>query len=181
MNTTDEVSMLAVASYHCIMCILVMSIRIELGRWESHITILECSWARSVRKLYDYSGVLLWIMSPLAGRDRTGTALYVARGGVRCSFIPCWVWRQWTCICIALHSLRFVYIEVLCWHEVEMRSTIFIYMRSIILFIWGYYLFIVYQAQYMFMEISMDKYSYHEPLFSLTRTLLYWNWCLMNL
>ena len=35
--------------------------------------------ARSVRKLYDYSGVLLWIMSPLAGRDRTGTASYVAR------------------------------------------------------------------------------------------------------
>ena len=95
------VSTLAVASYHCIMCILAMSICIEPDQWESHITIPECYWAKSVRKLYDYSGVLLWIMSPLAGRDRTDTASYVARGGVRCNFIPCWVWRQWTCICIA--------------------------------------------------------------------------------
>ena len=57
-----------------------------------------------VRKLYDYSGELLWIMSPLTSRNRTGTASYVARGGVRCNFIPCWVWRQWTwhMHCIAL-------------------------------------------------------------------------------
>ena len=62
--------------------------------------------ARSVRKSYNYSGVLLWIMSPLTSRDRTGTTSYVARGRVRCSFIPCWVWRQWTwhmhCIVIYL-------------------------------------------------------------------------------
>ena len=32
-------SILEVASYHCIMCFLVMSMCIELGRWESHITI----------------------------------------------------------------------------------------------------------------------------------------------
>jgi hypothetical protein len=70
---TYVVSILVVASYYGIICILVMSICIEPGRWESHITISECSWARSVRKLYDYSGVLLWIMSLTYGQDRTGT------------------------------------------------------------------------------------------------------------
>ena len=101
MYMADEVSILVVASYHCIMSIVVISICIEPCRWESHITIPECSRARSVRKLYDYSEVLLWIMSLTYGHDRIGTASYVALGGVRCSFIPCWVWRQWTCICIA--------------------------------------------------------------------------------
>ena len=112
-----QMSMLAVASYHCIRCILVMSICIEPGPWESHISILECSWARSVWMLYNYSRVLLWIMSLLVGCDHTDTTSYVARGGVRYSFVPCWVWRQWTCICIALHSLRFIYIEVPYWHN----------------------------------------------------------------
>jgi len=125
----------------CIMSILVMSICIEPGRWESHITIPECSRARSVKKLYDYSGVLLWIMSPLAGRNRTGTASYVARGGVRCSFIPCWVWRQWTCICIALHSLRFIYIEVLCWQK-------WIW-GALFLFIWGVLLYSYVEVVYL--------------------------------
>ena len=97
----QQMSMLAVASYHCIRCILVMSICIESGPWESHISTLECCWARSVWKLYDYSRVLLRIMSPLDGRDRTDTTSYVARGGVRYSFVPCWVWRQWTYIRIA--------------------------------------------------------------------------------
>ena len=162
----DEVSILAVASYHCIMSIVVISICIEPCRWESHITIPECSRARSVKKLYDYSGVLLWIMSPLAGRNRTGTASYVARGGVWCSFIPCWVWRQWTWICIALRSLRFIYIEVLCWHK-------WIW-GSLFLFIWVLlfysYVDIIYLLYIMFitcMKISMERYSNHEPLFSI--------------
>jgi hypothetical protein len=34
-----------------------------------------------------------------------------------------------------LHSLRFICIKVLCWHKVDIRSIVFIYMRSIILFI----------------------------------------------
>jgi hypothetical protein len=34
--------------------------------------------ARSVRKSYDYSGVLLWIMSLTYGHDRTGTTSYIA-------------------------------------------------------------------------------------------------------
>jgi len=67
----------------------IISLRHE-NFWNMHV-----HWARSVRKLYDYTGVLLWIMSPLAGRDRTGTALYVARWEIACSFIPCWVWRKW--------------------------------------------------------------------------------------
>ena len=158
--------------YSCNCIILlhhVMSICIEPSRWESHITIPESSWARLVGKLYDYSGVLLWIMSPLAGHDRTGTTLYVARGGVRCSIIPCWVWRQWTCICIAF-GLFGVYLYrgfMLAWSGYEeycfiyMSNIVFIYMRSIVLFICGYRLFIVYDAHYMFMEISLDKYSYH--------------------
>jgi len=79
-----------------------------------------------------------------------------------------------------LHSLRFICIEVLCWHEVDLRSTLFIYMRSIlfiymrsiVLFISGYRLFIVYHGHYMFMGISLDKYYYHEPLFIMTCILL---------
>ena len=47
-----------------------------------------------------------------------------------------------------LHYLKFIYIEVLCWHEVEMRS--------ITLLIYGGGLFIVYQALYFFMEILLD-------------------------
>jgi hypothetical protein len=117
----DEVSILVVASYHCIMSILVLSICIEPSLWESHITISERFRARSVRKLYNYSRVLLWIMSPLAGCDRTGTTLYVARGGVWCSFIPCWVWRQWTCICIAfaLFEVYFYWGFMLAWSRHE--------------------------------------------------------------
>jgi hypothetical protein len=86
-----------------------------------YITILECSWARSARKLYDYSGVLLWIMSLTYGHNRTGTALYVARGGVQCSFIPCWVWRQWTwymhCICTLWGLLELKFYVVMKWSE----------------------------------------------------------------
>jgi hypothetical protein len=73
-----------------------------------------------------------------------------------------------------LHFLRFICIKVLCWLEVDTRNIVFIYMRIIILFIYGYSLFIVYHAHYMFMEISMDKYYYHEPLFSMTCILLYY-------
>ena len=47
-----------------------------------------------------------------------------------------------------LHPLRFICIEVLCWHEVEMRS--------ITLLIYGGGLFIVYHALYFFMEILLD-------------------------
>jgi hypothetical protein len=79
---TYVVSILAVASYYCIMFILVMSIWLEPGRWENHITILECSWVRSVRKLYNYYRVLLWIMSLTYGHDRTSIASYFARGGI---------------------------------------------------------------------------------------------------
>ena len=131
----DEVSILVVTLYHCIMSIFVMSICIEIGRWESHITIPECSWGRSVRKLYDYSGVLLWIMSPLAGRNRTGTTSYVARGGVRCNFIPCWYGDRGHAYALHLHCFKVMCIEVLCYHEVDMRRIISIYMRSIVSFI----------------------------------------------
>ena len=174
------VSTLAVASYHCIMCILAMSICIEPGRWESHITILECSRARSVRKLYDYSGVLLWIMSPLPGRDRTSTASYIARGGVQCSCIPCWVWRQWTCICIVF-ALFWGLLVLKFYVGMKWRwGVLFFITRSITLFICGGVLFIVYHGHYMFMGISLDKYSYHEPLFIMTCILLWLNQCLIK-
>jgi len=73
-------------------------------------------------------------MSPSYGRDRTGTASYVARGGVRCSFIPCWVWRQWTChmhyICI--HGD--LYIEALdIFLDVDIRF--YVFMVEVCLFI----------------------------------------------
>jgi hypothetical protein len=54
-----------------------------------------------------------------------------------------------------LHSPRFICIEVLRWHEMEMRSIVLI-MRSITLLIYGGGLFIVYHAFYFFMEILMD-------------------------
>ena len=63
-----------------------------------------------------------------------------------------------------LHSLRVIGIEVLCCHEVEMRSILFIYRRSIILFVLWWWLFIIYNTLCFFMEISLDKYSYHESL-----------------
>ena len=56
------------------------------------------------------------------------------------------------CICT---FLRFTCIEVLCWHEVEMRSIVFI-VRSITLFTHGDGLFMVYHALYSFMEILLD-------------------------
>ena len=62
-----------------------------------------------------------------------------------------------------LHSLRIIGIEVLCCHEVEMRSIL--YMRSIVLFICGGGLFIIYNGLYFLIEITLDKYSYHKPLF----------------
>ena len=64
-----------------------------------------------------------------------------------------------------LHSLRIIGIEVLCCHEVEMWSILFIYMRRIVLFVCGRGLLIIYDALYFFTGISLDKYSYHEPLF----------------
>jgi hypothetical protein len=42
-----------------------------------------------------------------------------------------------------LHSLRIIGIEVLCCHEVETRSILFMYMRSIVLFVCGGVLFII--------------------------------------
>jgi len=50
-------------------------------------------------------------------------------------------------------------------HEASMRNIIFIYMRSIVLFICGGGLFIIYNALYFLIEITLDKYSYYEPLF----------------
>jgi hypothetical protein len=139
--------MLAVASYYYIRCILVMSMCIEPGLWESHISILECSWARSVWKLYDYSEVILWIMSPLAGRDYTGTTSYIVRGEVRCSFIPCWVWRQWTCICIAFASLSLWVLKFYVGLKVDLMS--------IVSFIRGDGLFTIYHVLY-FIKILLD-------------------------
>ena len=47
-----------------------------------------------------------------------------------------------------LHSLRIIGIEVLCCHEVEMRSILLIYMMSTVLFVCGGGLFIIYNALY---------------------------------
>jgi hypothetical protein len=151
---TYVVSILAVASYYCIMFILVMSIWLEPGRWENHITILECSWVRSVRKLYNYYRVLLWIMSLTYGHDRTSIASYFARGGIRCSFKPCWVWRQWTCICItfALFEVYWYWYFMLAWSE----DKIIAFIMSITLFVCGGGLFIVYHVVYFFMKILLD-------------------------
>jgi hypothetical protein len=179
-------SNLAVASYYCIMCILVMSICIEPGWWESHITILECSWAWSVRKLNDYSRVLLWIMLLTYDHDHTGTASYVARGGVRCSFIPCWVWRQWTCICIA-----FALFEVLCWNEVGYEEDCFYYMRSNVSFIrWGVLSYSYAEVVHLFYILSLVSlwkfcwiYNFiMNLLFIIMTSILLWlNWCLIKL
>jgi hypothetical protein len=37
--------------------------------------------SREVRNLYDYSGVLLWIISALTIHNRTGREVYVVRRG----------------------------------------------------------------------------------------------------
>jgi hypothetical protein len=55
-----------------------------------------------------------------------------------------------------LHFLRFICIEILCWHEVDMNSIIFIYTRSIVLFIYRCGLFIVYHDLNFIMEILLD-------------------------
>ena len=67
--------------------------------------------------------------------DRTGTTSYVARGRVQCSFIPCWYGDHGHAYALHLHSLKVMCIEVLCWHEMDMRRIISIYMRSIVSFI----------------------------------------------
>jgi hypothetical protein len=54
-----------------------------------------------------------------------------------------------------LHSLWFICLEFFCWHEVEMRSSVFI-MRRINLIIYGGGLFMVYRTLYFFMEILLD-------------------------
>ena len=56
-----------------------------------------------------------------------------------------------------LHSLRIIEFEVLCCHEVEIRSILFIYMRSIVLFICGGGLFIIYNALYFFIKKSLNN------------------------
>ena len=126
-----------------------------------HHLIASCaflSWAyassRSVRKSYNYFRVLLWIMSLTYGHDCTGIASYVARGGVRCNFIPCWVWRQWTCICIAfaLFEVYLYWYFMLAWSEDD--GYCFYYEYT--LFVCGGGLFIVYHAVYFFMEILLD-------------------------
>jgi hypothetical protein len=109
-----------------------------------------------VRKIYDYSGVLLLIMSrllaatvpvqhhtlPEEGYD--ATSYLVRYGGSGYAYA------------LHLHFLRFICFEVLCWHEVDMRSIIFIYMRSIVLFICGCGLFIIYHDLNFIMKILLD-------------------------
>ena len=107
-------------------------------------------WARSVRKSYNYSGLLLsqvgekviWLFwsvlvdyvidlwsrpyrynivcCPRRGTMQLHTLLYEGSGHA---------------YALHLYSLRFICIEVLCWHEVDMRRIISIYMRSIVSFI----------------------------------------------
>ena len=55
-----------------------------------------------------------------------------------------------------LHYLRFIYNEVDCWHEVDMRSIFLIYMRSIVSFNLGSGLFIVYNVLNFSIEILLD-------------------------
>ena len=70
------------------------------------------------------------------------------------------------CICT---FLRFTCIEVLCWHEVKMTSVVFL-LRGVLFYSYVdiVYLLYIMPITCLFMEISMDKYSYHEPLFSMT-------------
>ena len=55
-----------------------------------------------------------------------------------------------------LHYLRFIYNEVDCWHEVDMRIIFFIYMRSVVSFNRGSGLFIVYNVLNFSIEILLD-------------------------
>ena len=114
-----------VTFYHEVSCIFIYGV--VYGTNEEH----TCS--ASYHCIIMHFAQHLW-MSPSYGRDRTGTASYVARGGVRCSFIPCWVWRQWTChmhyICI--HSD--LYIEALdIFLDVDIRF--YVFMVEVCLFI----------------------------------------------
>jgi hypothetical protein len=67
-----------------------------------------------VRKLYDYSGVLLWIMSPLAGHDRTGIASYIARGGYDAALYLVGYGGSGHVYALHLHFLSFICIKILC-------------------------------------------------------------------
>ena len=154
----------------------------DLGQWENHLTVPECSWARSVRKLNDYSGVLLWIMSLTYGHDRTSTASYVARVGYEGSGHA---------YALHLHCLKFIYIEVLCWNEMDMRRIVSIYMRSIVSFIiWGvlsYSYVEVVHLFYIMSLISLWKFCWINNLIMnllfiiMTSILLWLNWCLIKL
>jgi len=134
MYATYVVSIIAVASYYCNMCIHDMSICIEPSRWKSHITISECSWVRLVRKLYDYSGVLAtcWLRPyrySIVRCSRRGTMqLHTLLGTETVDMYMHCICTLWDLFCI----------EVLCWHKVDMRSIVFIYIRSIVLFICGW-------------------------------------------
>jgi hypothetical protein len=109
-----------------------------------------------VRKLYNYFRVLLLIMSRLLAttvlvqhhtlleEGYDATSYLVGYGGSGHAYT------------LHLHFLRFISFEVLCWHELDMRSIIFIYMRSIVLFICGCGLFIVYHDLNFTMEILLD-------------------------
>ena len=97
-------------------------------------------------------------LSQTYGCDRTCTHCTLPEEG-------CDVKVDMHCICtFKVHSY---WSFMLAWSGYEeycfiyMSNIVFIYMRSIVLFICGYRLFIVYDAHYMFMEISLDKYSYH--------------------
>ena len=91
--------------------------RFELyeGRWSiiESILIIESCHMHVMNHLHFWSCVvILW-------SDRTGTHLasYVARGGVRCGFIPSEVWRQ------KLHALHsYAFIEVIIQPYVVVRE-----------------------------------------------------------
>jgi len=104
-------------------------------------------------------------MSLTYGHHRTGTASYVARGGVWCNFIPCWVWRQWTCICIAfaLFENYWNWSFMLPWIG-DKEYSFYLYEEYCSIHLWWWFI-IMYNVLYFLIEITLDKYSYYEPLF----------------
>jgi len=115
-----------VTFYHEVSCIFIYGV--VYGTNEEHTC--SASYHCIIMHFAQHS----W-MSPSSGRDRTGTTSYVARGGVRRSFVPYWVWRQWTChmhyICI--HGD--LYIEALdIFIEMWISGSISLWLRFVYLF-----------------------------------------------
>ena len=144
---TYVLSIIEVASSYCIMCILVISICVELCRWESHITIPKCSWPKSMRKLYDYSGVFLWIIRWPVVRPSRGVlkfyvgmkwkwgALFLFIWGALFLFIWGVLFYSYVDVVYLVYIMSLTSLWKFCWISNFIKNLLFIIMTGILLWL----------------------------------------------